>query len=168
MSEEEKGLVVWTDSDITRFREKADFLLTHEGELEKYIAQDFMEQTVLLGETAKLMIAKAGSQEKAADIARLALVGHKLHEGWREMALPVIKRLLQGGKKKDGRGATQQVPAARGSAVESGRTGRGRKERPEPDPDAEEGGVPGVVEGELLGVSHGEGSGYGASDHPDS
>src|SRR5574341_624424 len=127
MDEPEDGkpakIVLWSEQDVERYRTLAREIAADPSRIEQYGAEDFMTQTVLLGETAKRMLTAAGSQERVMDIFRLAVGGAKLHVEWREMALPVIKRLLGAGKPNGRRRPPEQIPAACGPRAGSERPG---------------------------------------------
>lgn len=96
---EEKALVVWSEDDLDRIRDRAHHLIENPGKLKSYAAEEFAEHTLLLGEVAKKCLRDAATQEKPAEILRLAMAGGKLHGEWREMMLPMIKRLLKSAEK---------------------------------------------------------------------
>ena len=150
MSEEgskSDAVVLWSQEEVAKYKRRARFLAAHPERLDEYAANEFMEQTILLGQTAKKLLAAAG-QEKGIDAAKMAVAGAKVNAAWREMSLPLIKRLWKGAEKKNGRGRqAEQIPAASGSGAGSERAGRGGAGESGSDPDSVEDGGTGEMEG---------------------
>lgn len=101
MSNPESALVVWTEKELEGIREKAQDLVRDPTRLREYAAAEFAEHTLLLGEVAKKFLKNAALEAKAQDASTLATAGGRLHGEWREMMLPMIKRLMKDGKLKD-------------------------------------------------------------------
>jgi len=98
MSDNE-ALVVWTQDEIDQITKRAHALIQNPENLKDYASAEFAEHTLLLGDVAKKCLKDAAMQEKPAEILRLAMAGGKLHGEWREMMLPMIKRLMKAAEK---------------------------------------------------------------------
>ena len=100
----ESALVVWTSEQLDHIRETAHALIQDPEKLKGYAAEEFAEHTLLLGEVAKKFLRDAATEVRPQDAATLASAGGKLHGEWREMMLPMIKRLMKEGKLKSDEG----------------------------------------------------------------
>lgn len=98
---EQSALVVWTEKELDKIREKAQDLIRDPSKLKSYATAEFAEHTLLLGEVAKKFLRDAALEQRPQDASTLASAGGKLHGEWREMMLPMIKRLMKDGKLRD-------------------------------------------------------------------
>jgi len=105
-SSEQSALVVWTEKELEDIRETAQTLVRDPSKLRDYAAAEFAEHTLLLGEVAKKFLRDAALEVKPQDASTLATAGGRLHGEWREMMLPMIKRLMKDGKLKTDEGDT--------------------------------------------------------------
>jgi hypothetical protein len=150
-------LIVLTRADLDKYVRKAHKLASHPGGLEEYVAKEFMEHSVLLGEATKTLLKNANLEEKKSLALEMFKVGGKLHSEWRESMLPMIRRLsAQGGDKQNGRRSPEQVPADRRLGSRADRSGRGGEGKPEPAPDSSAAGGDGAVEPEPVEFSDGD------------
>ena len=169
MKDEGEPLILWTAEEYEELLAKGAGLYAHPENLADYAGPALMAHTLLLDESFRRLIKKAGSAAKLDESLKMVALAYKGHEAWRGIMDPLSKRVLAGMKKEiKGGGTAKQVPGSSGPRrlTTGRRTGTGAGESGA-EAHAGESGRPGEVEVEPVGLPDGDGPGHGGSDHQD-